>query len=217
MSRVDAAVATSERDVDQETVGGRIAFARRRKGLSQKDLSSAIGRSRTTIVHYEQNKVDPQLGQIVALARALDVTPAFLAFGAEEEGQAETVMSDVSEFIYGADGEQRTAGYRLPVSLLSHLDAAEGDVAIYVIQAGAPAFGLSSRDRLIVKRADRFMPEHNLYVFRVSTGIEVARLIPTLGAEGSEVQLCGGNGEVHAIRRADVRLIGAVVGSISRR
>src|SRR3954453_14499887 len=70
-----------ERSLQVLTLGERIAIARHERGLTQKQLSERVGKSRATIVQYEQGRLQPPLDQIKIIARELDVAPELIAFG----------------------------------------------------------------------------------------------------------------------------------------
>src|SRR5689334_17522303 len=63
------------------TLGERLAIARLRKGLTQKQFSELVGKSRATIIQYEQGRLQPPLQQIEKMAKALEVAPELIAFG----------------------------------------------------------------------------------------------------------------------------------------
>jgi transcriptional regulator with XRE-family HTH domain len=59
----------------------RLAEARRRAGLSQNALAKAAGLSQPTILRLEEGASFPALDTLERIARALDVSPCWLAFG----------------------------------------------------------------------------------------------------------------------------------------
>lgn len=62
-------------------LGRRIAEARVRRDLTQEALAALLGVSRVTLAYWEGGQFEPDLARIRALAAALNVTPAWLAFG----------------------------------------------------------------------------------------------------------------------------------------
>jgi len=66
--------------------GARIALARAAVRLTQEQLAAAIGRSQTQIGAYETGQSEPDLATFDALGRALNVSPAWLAFGEPGDG-----------------------------------------------------------------------------------------------------------------------------------
>ena len=59
-------------------IGVRIRDARMARGLSQKQLAHALGVSHQAVNKYEQANVDLSIARLLALAKALGVTPTFL-------------------------------------------------------------------------------------------------------------------------------------------
>src|SRR5690349_14000160 len=93
-------------------VGARIAAARQGAGWTQLQLSRYIGKSRGTVVQYEQGRIEPPLGQVEVIANALGVSPEFLAFGRQGIsgfGESAQNVVSVAEIEY-ADGEGRVTG-----------------------------------------------------------------------------------------------------------
>ena len=57
------------------TIGERIRQARKRAGLTQKQLGEVSGTSETTVKQYELGKRQPRIDQLQAIAAALEVEP----------------------------------------------------------------------------------------------------------------------------------------------
>ncbi len=72
-----------------ETLGARVRLARDRKLWTQRDLSDATGIMEATISRIENGKYRrrPFRATLEALARALDVSVEWIAFG-DEQGKA---------------------------------------------------------------------------------------------------------------------------------
>ena len=62
-------------------LGPRIGALRRAKGLSQAELANRLGISASAMGMYEQNRREPSVQTIVALARELEVSTDFLLTG----------------------------------------------------------------------------------------------------------------------------------------
>ena len=67
----------------QGSLAIRLRFARERKGWTQDELARAVGTSQQVINKIEKGKTKKPRG-IEAIAKALDVSPAWLQFGIEE-------------------------------------------------------------------------------------------------------------------------------------
>ncbi|MES2388028.1 MAG: helix-turn-helix domain-containing protein [Bacteroidota bacterium] len=91
-----------------KTTGGRLLYARQRKGLTQHELAFAIGKSKTAISAYENNVITPRVKEFVKLAEVLQTdmdwlrygelqnAPSLLAEYNEESGEQEPVKSEYS-------------------------------------------------------------------------------------------------------------------------
>lgn len=64
-----------------ETTGYRIRQMRKNKGVSQKDLAKTVGVSQASITYWESDANEPAGGNLLALARAMGVTPDWLISG----------------------------------------------------------------------------------------------------------------------------------------
>ncbi len=85
--------ATSE---TPERVGGRVGFARRLAGVSQRALSELVGLSPTYLGAVERGTFLPGTGPLFALADALGVSAGWLARGDGEAPNAETVRAAIA-------------------------------------------------------------------------------------------------------------------------
>ena len=89
------------------TIGQQIKIARRKAGLTQKELAEKAGTATGTIQQYEMGKRQPRLEQLTEIARVLNLpVQSFLESNNEEPPQLqektlETVVKDLLEVIYG--------------------------------------------------------------------------------------------------------------------
>jgi transcriptional regulator with XRE-family HTH domain len=198
-------------------VGGRIALARQNKGWKQRELSEHIGKSRGTIVQYEQGKIEPPLRQIELLARALDVAPEFLAFGRQGITGLHGDTSDVASIpeVKMEGDEQAVSGvYGLPQTLVTHLGLDPDQAQVIALDHNASAFGLAAGDRVILDTGDQLQHEDKLYALKTRRGIDVVRLLPNLSTRSDLVKLNDGSGENHSYERNELEVLGRVAGSI---
>lgn len=74
-------------DPSGESFGDRLRFARRARNWGQPQLAQAAGVSQSAVAKWERGEVkEPRLDQLQRLATALETTPAYLLFGAVENG-----------------------------------------------------------------------------------------------------------------------------------
>lgn len=205
--------------VDLQTMGGRIAWARLRKQMTQKTLSQLTNKSRATIVQYEQNNIDPPVSSVSALAKALNVSPEFLAFGRHGlEGlsnAAEEVVT-VSEIKFGRDGEFTSGGYAFPRKMMEDFGVDQMGAKVYVLSQDAPQFGYRAGDRLIVDtKVSSPDPEHDMYLLKAQTALEVVRCEPNF-SNRKEMNFTGAKGQSFSADPADLTFVGAIVGSVRK-
>lgn len=202
---------------DVAGVGSRIAAARQRKGWTQRELSEQLGKSRGTIVQYEQGKIEPPLKQIEFMAKLLEVAPEQLAFGRQGITgltAASAEVTSVPELKLEADKELTSGAYGLPQSLIDDLGIVGSDAKILVLSHAAPAFGFAAGDRVIVNPADSLQQEDFLYALRTPRGVDVVRLLPNFSDGDKAIRINDGRGETHSYKRGALNVIGLVVASI---
>ena len=210
-------VPDTKRVLEALGLGGRIALFRQNKGLTQRELSERLGKARGTIVQYEQGRIEPPLHQIKTLAKVLDVAPEMLAFGRQALAGLEASdakVHSVPEVDLDEDKVVVTGAYGLPESLVTQLGVDPDQARIFVLDHGAPAFGLAAGDRVIVNPAESLEEEDQLYTLRTPRGLRIVRLLPSLSARAEAVKLNDGNGETHSYERDKLEVLGHVVGSI---
>lgn len=61
-----------------ERFGWNLRIARRKAGLSQRELAERMGQSQRRVVEWESGKLCPRIGSIVRLAEALEIDPGVL-------------------------------------------------------------------------------------------------------------------------------------------
>ena len=74
-----------------ETIGGRIAYARERSGLSTAQLARRLGVKSRTLAKWERDESEPRANRLVMLAQLLGVAPAWF-FEGEEDYAPEMTM-----------------------------------------------------------------------------------------------------------------------------
>ena len=71
-------------DAEKKAIGKRIRDARKRAGLSQSELATAIGVQSQSVYRYEAGRLRPSAASAVGLAQALGVTERWLMQGGED-------------------------------------------------------------------------------------------------------------------------------------
>jgi transcriptional regulator with XRE-family HTH domain len=95
---------TPEGDEDARQIGARIRAARTAKGMSQKQLARKLGVTHQSVNKYEMANVELSITRLLALARALGVSPASLI------GDLRAAPSRRSQGPYGGARPGETSG-----------------------------------------------------------------------------------------------------------
>jgi transcriptional regulator with XRE-family HTH domain len=206
-----------ERALRGLSVGDRIALSRQRLGITQQQLSERVGKSRATVIQYEQGRLQPSLHQLEVIAQALDVAPELLAFGRQGItglNQDTARVTSVPEVELDADEQRVVGGIGLSERLVDELKISRESARVFVLNRAASAFGLRAGDRIIVNEQQELNVLDGLYAFHTGYGIEIARLVPGLSMSDKAVKLNGSSGESHSYERSELNVIGLVVGAI---
>jgi transcriptional regulator with XRE-family HTH domain len=195
-------------------IGQRISAARSAKGWTQAELAEKLGKSRGTVVQYEQGNIEPPIRQIQQLADLLDVAPELLAFGAQGikglSGDAAKVMS-VPELQFRGPDELISGAFGLPESLIREYRLHPEHSGVLVLENPAPAFGLRAGDRILVDRTAELDEEDKLYVLKSPRGVDLVKLLPRLSADEKDVKINDSGGETRSYERRQLDVIGRVV------
>lgn len=201
-------------------LGQRLASVRQKRGLTQKQFSELVGKSRATIVQYEQGRLHPPIQQIETMAKVLDVPPELIAFGRLGLNGLNSESADVTSLpeVELTDGKETIGGgHGLGHKLVAHLGVEPDTSRIYVLANAAPAFGFAKGDRVIVNQQTDLVHDHRLYAFRTRSGVAVARLLARLSTSSSRVNLNGGDGGTTSHEPAELDVLGVIVGAIQAR
>lgn len=81
---------SDELALEPETIGARVRMLRKRRGLSQKQLSEKVGVHYTHISRYERGQSRPSADGLKRLANVLGVSVDYLLEGTKEEAAKAT-------------------------------------------------------------------------------------------------------------------------------
>ena len=94
-----------------DTVGGRLRDARRRRGWTQIRLAQEAGLGHATVERCERGEATPRVENLGAIAKALEIQPAWLAYG-EEPMVLPGQMTVAAQFaVNTAPGTEGRPGY----------------------------------------------------------------------------------------------------------
>lgn len=82
--------------------GDRLYELRKSKGLSQDELSLAVGSTKSTISKYERNLVDPTLDSAKSIAKYFRVSLDWISGSDENEKPQFTISDDYKQIIESA-------------------------------------------------------------------------------------------------------------------
>lgn len=88
---------------DDDTLGGRIVYAREAAGLETKEVAARLGVAAKTVMNWESDRAEPRSNKLSTLAGLLGVSPTWLLAGrgaspreaAENGGNEEQLRGEV--------------------------------------------------------------------------------------------------------------------------
>ena len=201
-----------------ETVGERIKWARERKDITQKELARLSGKSRASVVQYEQNKIAAPLEVIETLAEKLDVSPEFLAFGRSGISGVKNAEEEVEILEELSDGGSKlivTGGWAVPRTMFSDYDHRRKALKVTCVGNDEPNFNLHRGDRVVIDTTAS-VSKDGLYVVQTPFGARVVKV--SLGfSTGSGLKVSSGtDGSEESVDPKDLELVGLVVGVFRR-
>jgi transcriptional regulator with XRE-family HTH domain len=208
--------------VDTTTMGGRMTWARLRKGMTQAELAKSLGKSRASVVQYEQGNILPPLDVVSEVAERLGVTPGFIAFN--EHAVPGLNRADVQTLAFpenkvGKDGIYATSVFSFDQKLVADYGVEEQDAfAAFVLGHEAPEFGLRSGDRIFADTSVKGpVSGRDLYLIRTAQGMEIVRVEPSLSSRAdTNLNMTGPKGQSLKGKLSDLEFIGAVVATLRR-
>lgn len=196
--------------------GGRIKKARAASGLSQEQLAVEIGKVRPTIVQYEAGKITPPIEVIEKIAEVLDVSPAYLAFGAIAETDIESRSDHISLpiGIWNNEHIKWEDHIILPAGTVKELEWEKQLLSAIRLDIGSAYLGLGVGDLLIIEAdVSEVCADGRIYVFPSSGGIMAMRSEALPNGNDHSVVLSGPNGQSLTPDKAP-ETIGRVIGQI---
>ncbi|WP_062034519.1 S24 family peptidase [Acinetobacter sp. BMW17] len=81
-----------------ETLGTRLKALRKNKKITQQQIADAIGVSKTSVIYWEKDDNLPKHDSLMALAKALSVTPEYLLNGQLKDNTEPNISSSLPLF-----------------------------------------------------------------------------------------------------------------------
>lgn len=201
-----------------ETVGERIKWARERKDITQKELARLAGKSRASVVQYEQNKIAAPLEVIETLAEKLDVSPEFLAFGRSGISGVKNAEEEVEILEELTDGGSKlivTGGWAVPRSMFSDYDHRRKTLKAVCIGNDEPNFNISRGDRVVID-TQATVSKDGLYVVQTPFGARVVRVSIGFSSNSGLRITSGTDGGEESVDPKSLDLVGMIVGVFRR-
>lgn len=201
-----------------ETVGERIKWARERKDMTQKELARLSGKSRASVVQYEQDKIAAPLEVIETIAEKLNVAPEFLAFGrtgisgvrnAEEEVQV------MEEKAGNGSGLHTSGGWAMPRTMFNDYDGEARGLTVVCIGTEEPEFEIKRGDRVVID-TKATVSKDGLYLVQTPFGVRVVRVSMGFSAKAGLRVISGSGSGEEAVDPTKLDLIGHVIGVFRR-
>lgn len=206
--------------VSLKTMGGRIAWSRLRKKMTQADVAQRVGKSRATVVQYEKDNIVPPIPEVERLAIVMGVSPEFLAFGRHGVdamlNAAEEVIT-IPEVAEGSKGLFSTGAFAVPSKVFEGKDIEPSKARMFVVSRDETEFGYHVGDRLILDTSVKTVEtDHDLYLVQTPEGAVVVRREPNfVGGTKGHVVLTTGRGVSQTVKLKDLDVLGAVMGKFS--
>ena len=105
---------------DYTQVGHRIKMLRKRKGMNQSELATALGKSLRTVQKYETGEIEVSIAIVNYLAELLDSTPTYI-LGYETSNEPIRDLADVLDYLFKLEMVQEL-GFRIDVRRPPHYD-----------------------------------------------------------------------------------------------
>ena len=105
---------------DYTQVGQRIKMLRKRKGMNQSELATALDKSLRTVQKYETGEIEVSIAIVNQLAELLDSTPTYI-LGYESNREPIRGLADVLDFLFKLENIKEL-GFRIDVRRPPHYD-----------------------------------------------------------------------------------------------
>lgn len=213
--------------IDQD-VARRIAEARAERDMSYAELAAAVGVTPTAAWHWANGTSAVSVGRIVQLARVLDKTPAWLAFGEEaddeylkrrwEEVRDNQGLTDLEEvYVSAAPKLLRKRSWSVSRAFLNKT-AGASEVPCFLFEMRGQASGhFRPGDFLICTQAIPEKPEDleaGYYLFFAPYVPEVVHI--TVGYKQGVIYSIRQGNQTCEAPASEVVLLGKIVGTIKK-
>jgi transcriptional regulator with XRE-family HTH domain len=201
-----------------QSVGDRIKWARERQKLTQVELAKLVGKSRASVVQYEQDRIAAPVSVLEVIADKLNVSPEFLAFGragipgvtnAEEEIQA------VNELVTRDGKLLPNGGWAIPREMFAGYGARDSELKMVHLGVDEPGFEMHRGDRVMIDTSAS-VSKDGLYLVETGFGARVVRIVIGLSSKSGVKVTNGVDGGDETIDPKQLKVVGMVIGAFRR-
>lgn len=206
----------SDANLDLNTFGGRLAYLRLNRDLSQTEVARWIGATRQSIRNYESGINFAPYDKIEIMAKRFGVAATYLAFGehAVKVTKPDLVVT-VDEVSLSKSGRRITGGFVIPRALAESYVEDIRNLRVFVMSHDAALFNLKAEDRLFLDTSvDRMSIERDIYAIEIGGELDVVRYVPS--ADKEKVTFTNAHNQKRTVPVGDIKVLGAVVSVLSR-
>lgn len=203
-----------------QTVGSRIREIREAKAMTQNDVAKMLGLSRAAIAQWEGDTTSPSIHTVAEVAKLLETSPQWLAFGIstapqiiyrEPEGSAA-----IKEAIWGDSPADMTTGksWSVPVEYLkTELNClSTSGLVIWRVESPNMAPVYEYGDRVIIDTAARRPSPSGTFLIWDGIGPSLNEITIVPGKNGPLARISAKSGESYEVAADKLQVLGRVRG-----
>lgn len=209
-------VAGSDANIDLNTFGGRLAYLRLSREITQSEVARWLGSTRQSIRNYESGLSFAPYDKIEIMAKRFGVAATYLAFGehAIKVSKPDMIVT-IDEVSLSKSGRRITGGFVLPRALAESYVEDIRDLRCFVMSHDAALFNLSAGDRLFLDTSvDRMTIDRDIYAIEIGGELDVVRYVPS--AVKGKVTFTNAHNQTLEVDASDIKVLGALVSVLSR-
>lgn len=201
-----------------DTVGKRIAHARKDKKMSQAKLATPQGISRSAVAQWERDATSPPIATIEQIAMILDVSAEWLAFGTDTSQPAASRLlapenfSLITEVRYGdrPDAPEAVGMWGAPKEWVLRQSASTPE-NLRIVEVRSDGAGLRRGEKVLVDTGSTRPSPAGAFLYWDGMGAVFARMRVVPGAGEPHVHI-DMDGDTVELPLSKLKVIGRVVG-----
>ncbi len=214
------------------TLQGRLRYLRALSGKTQAEVAMEVGCARTAVAQWETARdhdparppIEPSLGALERLAKALNSTPEWLTFrrGNPEVTIARRTLpvSDtvyIDEISFGSSPEdvRRITQWGVPEAfIVNTIQSAKDDLRVFTIASNAVSPVYEAGDKIFVDLADRNPAQPGYFLYWNVSGPAIGRLQMIPSKSQPMVTIVTNDTDKITLPADDVEIIGRAKGRV---